>query len=120
MTRAEEAQAYVDRGWPESTVKVSKWFLETQTLRDALLKIRYQPCKPEEHDYMGSQCASCIASDALDEEQAEQAKAGTWDDPYQELREFVDPKTGGGPLDPKFRRQIGELLRFRDEFRAED
>lgn len=33
------------------------------------------------------------------------------EDPYRELREFVDPVTGGGPLDPKFRRQIGELLR---------
>lgn len=38
------------------------------------------------------------------------------EDPYRELREFVDPVTGGGPLDPKFRRQIGELLAFRDAY----
>ena len=61
-------------------------------------------------------CSDC--REGMDEERAERGKAGTWDDPYRELREFVDPKTGGGPLDPKFRRQIGELLRFRDEFRA--
>ncbi len=47
-------------------------------IRDALTKIRRQPCRPSEHDYHGSRCASCIASDALDDEDAERPPRTTF------------------------------------------